>query len=222
MPKLSLNKKLKRSVDDFETPVRVSKSVVVQTFLKKCEKDGSLFNDAFNRDIKSLIKYELKSLSFEDKVVLVSELRNLIGKEQLLEVNKVTHYGETFRKDCNTEDEMYLNGLVQKRVTASGIILDVTTSTEDLLTEKTKLTNMIQIIDDEIASRDRAKSVLVWQRTIEEIEANELSSANDYTLVVSSATNISLSRPRPRGHTRDEELPASTSVEVSEEGTPRG
>ena len=57
MPKLSLNKKLKRSVDDFETPVRVSKSVVVQTFLKKCEKDGSLFNDAFNRDIKSLIKY---------------------------------------------------------------------------------------------------------------------------------------------------------------------
>ena len=27
MPKLSVNKKLKRSVDDFETPVRVSKAV---------------------------------------------------------------------------------------------------------------------------------------------------------------------------------------------------
>ena len=65
---------------------------------------------------------------------------------------------------------MNLNGLVQKRVTASGIILDVTTSTETLLTEKTKLTNMIQIIDDVIASRDREKSVLVRQRTIDEIE----------------------------------------------------
>ena len=30
MPKLSVSKKLKRSVDDFETPVRVSKAVPVQ------------------------------------------------------------------------------------------------------------------------------------------------------------------------------------------------
>jgi hypothetical protein len=37
MPKLSVSKKLKRSVDDFETPVRVSKPVPVQIFLKKCE-----------------------------------------------------------------------------------------------------------------------------------------------------------------------------------------
>ena len=33
MPKLSVSKKLKRSVDDLETPVRVSKPVAVQNYL---------------------------------------------------------------------------------------------------------------------------------------------------------------------------------------------
>jgi hypothetical protein len=100
----------------------------------------------------------------------------------------------------------------------------VTTSTETLLTEKNKLTNMIKVIDAEMESRERAKSVLVWQKTVQEIEATELSSANDYTSVVSSSAQNSsssssslFSRPRSRGL----EVPASTSVEVSEEGTPR-
>jgi hypothetical protein len=103
----------------------------------------------------------LKSLSFDQKVVLVSDCRDLIFKAQLLEVQKNKEYDETFQKDCNAEDEVYLTNLVQKRVTASGVILDVTTSTETLLTEKNKLTNMIKVIDAEMESRDRAKSVLV-------------------------------------------------------------
>ena len=138
-------------------------------------------------------------------------------------MKKNKEYDETFQKDCNAEDEVYLTNLVQKRVTASGVILDVTTSTETLLTEKNKLTNMIKVIDAEMESRERAKSVLVWQKTVQEIEATELSSANDYTSVVSSAQHSSssssllFSRPRARGL----EVPASTSAEVSEEGTPR-
>ena len=139
--------------------VRVSKAVPVQIFLKKCEKDGSLFNEAFERSIKDSIKYELKSLSFNQKVVLVSDCRDLIFKAQLLEVKKYKEYDETFQKDCNVEDEAYLTNLVQKSVTASGVILDVTTSTETLLTEKNKLTNMIKVIDAELESRERAKSV---------------------------------------------------------------
>ena len=85
--------------------------------------------------------------------------------------------------------------------------------------------------------KEQNKSMLVWQKNVEEIEANELSSANDNTSVVSSAHNSSssssssvFSRPRARGLELAspnetggfrQQTNSSTSAEVSEEGTPR-
>ena len=58
---------------------------------------------------------------------------------------------------------------MEKTITESGVIIQVTTDIDNLLCEKNKLKNFIQIIDDELESRRNAKSVLVWKMALEEI-----------------------------------------------------
>ena len=57
------------------------------------------------------------------------------------------------------------------------MIVDVSTNSDSLLFEKTKLKHFIQIIDDELESRKNAKSVLVWKMALEEIEKKDLARA---------------------------------------------
>ncbi len=84
-------------------------------------------------------------------------------------------------KDANESEEAYLNSLVEKTVTEAGVIVDVSTNSDSLLFEKTKLKHFIQVIDDELESRKNAKSVLVWKMALEEIEKKDLARADDNT-----------------------------------------
>ena len=66
------------------------------------------------------------------------------------------------------------------------MIVDVSTNSDSLSFEKTKLKHFIQIIDDELESRKNAKSVLVWKMVLEEIEKKDLARADDNTSIIRS------------------------------------
>jgi hypothetical protein len=94
-------------------------------------------------------------------------------------VKKLKHFEETFSKDASESEEGYLNFLVEKSVTESGVIVNVSTDNESLLLEKKKLKNFIQVIDEELESRKKAKSILVWTMALREIEKKDFAKADD-------------------------------------------
>ena len=132
----------------------------------------------------------------EDKIILAKELRELISDENVREFKKLKHFEETFTKDANSADELYLNQLVEKTITESGVIIQVTTDIDNLLCEKNKLKNFIQIIDDELESRRNAKSVLVWKMALQEIEKKDLTRADENTSIIRSHRGSSSSSQR--------------------------
>ena len=68
---------------------------------------------------------------------------------------------------------------MEKSVTESGVIVTVSTDDENLLFEKKKLENFIQVIDEELESRKKARSVLVWTMALEDIEKNNFVKADN-------------------------------------------
>ena len=99
-------------------------------------------------------------------------------------MKKLKHFEETFSKDANESEEGYLNSLVEKSVTESGVIVNVSTDNESLLLERKKLKNFIQVIDEELESRKKAKSVLVWTMALREIEKKDFAKADDNTSII--------------------------------------
>ena len=192
-PKSTPSQKRPRNSDEFTPP---SKIPAVQSFINLCAEDGKLYDNAFDEGVEASVKYELKNISFEDKVILAKELRELISDENVREFKKLKHFEETFTKDANSTDEPYLNQLVEKTITESGVIIEVTTDIEGLLCEKNKLKNFIQIIDDELESRTNAKSVLVWKMALEEIEKKDLARADENTSIIRSHRGSSSSSQR--------------------------
>ena len=185
MPKKSTssNKKPKLS-DEFKTPSKISYSSAVQAFINLCAEDGKLYGDAFEDDIETSVNYELKDIDFDNKVNLAKELRELISNEKVRAVKKLKHFEEIFSKDANESEEGYLNSLVEKSVTESGVIVNVSTDNESLLLERKKLKNFIPVIDEELESRKKAKSVLVWTMALREIEKKDFAKADDNTSII--------------------------------------
>ena len=187
MPKKTTpSKKRQRKSEEFKTPSKVIKSSAVQSFLNLCTEEGKLYVDAFKGNVKSNLQYELKDMTFDDKVILAKQLRDLISDEEVREIKKLEHFEEVFTKDANEAEESYLKSLVEKTVTEAGVIVSVSTDTNDLLFEKKKLTKFIQIIDKELLSRKNAQSVVVWKMALEEIVKKDLARSNDNTSVIGS------------------------------------
>ncbi len=187
MPKKSTpSKKRPRNSEEFKTPSKVIKSSAVQSFLNLCTEEGKLCVDAFKGNIKSNLQYELKDMTFDDKVILAKQLRDLISDEEVREVKKLEHFEEVFTKDANETEESYLKSLVEKTVTEAGVIVSVSTDNNDLLFEKKKLTKFIQVIDKELLSRKNAQSVVVSKMALEEIVKKDLARSNDNTSVIGS------------------------------------
>ena len=114
------SQKRQRNSDDFKTPskITISSASAVQTFINLCAEDGKLYDNAFDEGIEASFKYEFKKISFDDKVILAKELRELISDENVREFKKlIQHFEETFTKDANSTDEPYLNQLVEKTIT---------------------------------------------------------------------------------------------------------
>ena len=187
MPKKTTpSKKRQRKSEEFKTPSKVIKSSAVQAFLNLCTEEGKLYVDAFKGNVKSNLQYELKDMTFDDKVILAKQLRDLISDEEVREVKKLEHFEEVFTKDANESEESYLKSLVEKTVTEAGVIVSVSTDSNDLLFEKKKLTKFIQVIDKELLSRKNAQSVVVWKMALEEIVKKDLARSNDNTSVIGS------------------------------------
>jgi len=74
------SQKRQRNSDDFKTPSKITifSASAVQTFINLCAEDGKLYDNAFDEGIEASFKYELKNISFDDKVILAKELRELI------------------------------------------------------------------------------------------------------------------------------------------------
>jgi len=185
MPKSTPSNKKQKISEEFKTPSRSNPSAV-QTFINLCAEDGKLYDNAFDDDVETSVKYELKDINFDDKVILAKQLRELISDEKVRDVKKLKHFEETFSKDANQSEEPYLNSLVEKTVTEAGVIVNVSTDMESLLFEKKKLKSFIQVIDDELTSRRNAKSVLVWKIALEEIEKKDLARADNNTSIIRS------------------------------------
>ena len=120
------------------------------------------------------------------KSFLAKQLRDLISDEEVREVKKLEHFEEVFTKDANESEESYLKSLVEKTVTEAGVIVSVSTDSNDLLFEKKKLTKFIQVIDKELLSRKNAQSVVVSKMALEEIVKKDLARSNDNTSVIGS------------------------------------
>lgn len=229
----SSNKKQKIS-DELKTPPsKISKSSAVETFIDLCAEDGKLYQKAFEEDIETSIKYELEDIDFEDKVNIAKELRELISNEKVRAVKKLKHFKETYEKDANENEEGYLNSLVEKSVTESGVIVTVSTDDENLLFEKKKLENFIQVIDEELESRKKARSVLVWTMALEDIEKNNFVKADNNTSIIrshrgssssSSASSSSIRRSSGVLTLRALQSPSAAGVNInpviSEAGSP--
>ena len=230
----SSNKKQKNS-DELKTPPpsKISNSSAVETFIDLCAEDGKLYQNAFEEDIEASVKYELKDIDFEDKVNIAKELRELISNEKVRAVKKLKHFKETYEKDANENEEGYLNSVVEKSVTESGVIVTVSTDDENLLFEKKKLTNFIQVIDEELESRKKARSVLVWTMALEDIEKNNFAKADDNTSIIrshrgssssSSASSSSIRRSSGVLTLRALQSPSAAGVNmnpvISEAGSP--
>ena len=115
MPKKTTpSKKRQRKSEEFKTPSKVIKSSAVQSFLNLCTEEGKLYVDAFKANIKSNLQYELKDMTFDDKVIFAKQLRDLISDEEVWEIKKLEHFEEVFTKDANESEESYLKSLVEK------------------------------------------------------------------------------------------------------------
>ena len=66
------------------------------------------------------------------------------------------------------------------------IIVSVSTESNDLLFEKKKRTHFIQVIDEELLSRKKAQSVVVWKMALEVIVKKDLAHSDDNTSVIGS------------------------------------
>ena len=65
-PKVANNKR--KSPDSI--PVVHNKPAIIQSFLNKCDEDGSLYKAASGKDFNANLIYELNELSFQQKLGL--------------------------------------------------------------------------------------------------------------------------------------------------------
>jgi hypothetical protein len=182
----------KRPAESFVSPE-------LELFYTNCNKGGLIFLSQAKEDetFQNTINMALENLSKEDKMSLLHDFMAKFTQWKEEKSAMKEHYDHVYENLLDMDWKNYLEDF-KKRSLRDGIPGDHIKSTQVIKDEIVKLTDIVQVLNDELNIREKIEEECIWRAVISKIEKKDLRETRVYEITNTPQSSSSSLGPRHR------------------------